>query len=82
MADRQMAVSPMLLEQIERAIQSIRYGSVHITIHDARVVHIEKVEKVRLVPDAHLTPDGAGQHAGQHLVRDDRTSGGLAQPER
>lgn len=31
------------------AIREIRYGSVQIVIQDAKVVQIEKVEKIRLV---------------------------------
>jgi hypothetical protein len=38
-----------LIQTILRAIREIRYGSVQIVIHDAKVVQIEKHEKVRLV---------------------------------
>ena len=34
--------------EILRAVREVRYGSVEITIHDARVVQIERREKVRL----------------------------------
>jgi hypothetical protein len=34
--------------QIALALGSIRFGSVEITVHDGRVVQIEKREKVRL----------------------------------
>jgi len=36
-----------LLVNILKAIKSIRYGSVEITIHDAKVVQIDKTEKMR-----------------------------------
>lgn len=36
-----------LLVSIFRAIKSIRYGSVEITIHDSKVVQIDKTEKMR-----------------------------------
>jgi hypothetical protein len=39
---------PSLEEQIMEAVRAIRYGSVQITIHDSRVVQIERTEKVRL----------------------------------
>ena len=34
--------------QIVRALREIRFGSVEITVHDARVVQIERREKVRV----------------------------------
>lgn len=36
------------LAEIENAIRSIRYGSVHIIIQDGLVVQIDKTEKLRL----------------------------------
>jgi hypothetical protein len=37
-----------LLQQIRLALSGIRYGSVEITIHDSKVVQIERKEKLRL----------------------------------
>lgn len=37
-----------VIEQVVGALKSIRYGHVQITVQDARVVQIEKVEKFRL----------------------------------
>jgi hypothetical protein len=37
-----------ILEQIVKAISSVRYGHVQIVIQDSRVVQIDKTEKVRL----------------------------------
>ena len=34
-------------EEIIKAVRDIRYGSVQITIHDSKVVQIDKTEKVR-----------------------------------
>lgn len=36
-----------MLAGIFRAITSIRYGSVEITVHDSKVVQIDKTEKIR-----------------------------------
>ncbi len=36
-----------LEEAIARAIQGLRYGSVEITVHNARVVQIERKERFR-----------------------------------
>ncbi len=37
-----------LLLQVLEAVRSINYGSVQITIHDSRVVQIEKTEKIKV----------------------------------
>lgn len=37
-----------IVEQIVKAISSVRYGHVQIVIQDSRVVQIDKTEKVRL----------------------------------
>jgi hypothetical protein len=43
--------NPFLLEQIARAIDGVRFGSVEIVIQDGRVVQIERKEKFRLDRD-------------------------------
>lgn len=53
-------VAPEVIKEIERAIQSIRYGTVEITIHGARVVQIERSEKIRF-QNADLTSGGTLQ---------------------
>jgi hypothetical protein len=40
-------VSANVLSELLQAIQSLRYGSVEITVHDGRITQIEKREKVR-----------------------------------
>ena len=35
------------MAEILRSIKSVRFGSIEITIHDSRVVQIERKEKVR-----------------------------------
>jgi hypothetical protein len=42
------ALAPQVLEQIARAIRSLRFGTVHVTVHEGRVVQIEKLERVRV----------------------------------
>ena len=37
-----------LLLQILKALKSIRYGYVQITVHDSKAVQIDKAEKIRL----------------------------------
>ena len=36
------------LERIARTIRSVRYGTAQIVIQDARVIRLEKTEKIRL----------------------------------
>lgn len=38
----------VILTQILRALKSIQYGYIQITVHDFKIVQIEKTEKVRL----------------------------------
>jgi hypothetical protein len=44
-----------MTQQIIRALQDIRYGSVEIIIHDSKVVQIERKEKIRIDTDSSLT---------------------------
>lgn len=37
-----------LLLKILEAVKSIHYGSIQITVHDSRVVQIEKTEKIKV----------------------------------
>ncbi len=40
------SLEPVMVE-ILRSIKNVRFGSIEITIHDSRVVQIERKEKVR-----------------------------------
>ena len=39
-----------VLEEVERAIRSVAYGSVEVVIQNSRVVQIERKEKFRINP--------------------------------
>ncbi len=39
---------PEIQRQIMRALEGLGYGSVEIIVHDAKVVQIERKEKIRL----------------------------------
>ena len=39
------------LEMVRDQVASLRFGTVAITVHDGRVVQVEKNEKLRLGPD-------------------------------
>ena len=45
-ADRANGALP--IEDIRKAVESIRYGVVQLIIQDGRVVQIDKTEKIRL----------------------------------
>ena len=36
------------LQAVILALRSLRYGSVNLTVHDGRLVEIQKVEKIRM----------------------------------
>lgn len=38
-----------LLHELVSSLRGIRYGSVSLTVHDGRVVEIQKVEKIRRI---------------------------------
>lgn len=65
-----MAPTP-LIHQIALAICSIRYGAVNVTIHDGRIVQVEKIEKIRVPEPADLSSGSSPYHWPT-----DRTSGG------
>lgn len=66
-----VSVPPEVLRQVEEAVRSIRYGTVQVTIHNARVVQIETLEKVRIEPSADLVTGSE-----QTTAPTDRTSEG------
>jgi hypothetical protein len=39
-----------LLHEVVRGLRTIRYGSISLTVHDGRVVEINKTEKIRGKP--------------------------------
>jgi hypothetical protein len=43
-------ITDEIVNELHRMLNEIRFGSIEITIHDSRVVQIERREKIR--PDA------------------------------
>jgi hypothetical protein len=39
-----------LLREVLAAVRAIRYGSVLLTIHDGRIVEVNKTERIRKTP--------------------------------
>ncbi|MFA6560516.1 MAG: YezD family protein [Verrucomicrobiia bacterium] len=50
--DQKPAGIEQIRKQVIQAIQDVRYGSVEITVHDGKVVQIERKEKIRLSDSA------------------------------
>ncbi len=46
------SVTPDIVKEILRAIESLRYGSLEIIVHDGRVTQLERREKVRFGQEA------------------------------
>jgi hypothetical protein len=44
-------------EAIARALAGLRFGAVEIVVHDGRIAHIERRERLRLEGADHRTPD-------------------------
>lgn len=59
-----------VLQKVADAIRGIRYGAVHITIHDSKVVQIEKAEKIRMSHEADRSTGGS-HHPGPSRPTED-----------
>ena len=46
---------PGWLVLVRDHVNSLKFGTVQITVHDSRVVQVERAEKVRLDKDGHNT---------------------------
>jgi hypothetical protein len=49
-----------LARAIENALRDLRYGSIEIIVHDAKVVQVVRTERVRLPSRANEPSDGEG----------------------
>ena len=43
-----MMLPPSLRVQLEHALRNLRYGTVQLIVHEAQVVRIERMERIRL----------------------------------
>ena len=57
------AIPAELLHELVQALQSIRYGTIELVVHDGHVVQLEKREKVRLRVDVRETQNGREESA-------------------
>jgi hypothetical protein len=47
-----------ILKRVTKALSGVKYGSVTITVHNSRVVQIEKSEKIRYDDDQYVVKGG------------------------
>ncbi|WP_067621724.1 YezD family protein [Alicyclobacillus acidiphilus] len=47
MLERAGAYGRDMIERIVQALDGLEYGSVHITVHDAQITQIDRIEKQR-----------------------------------
>lgn len=45
--EKNHGVNEVVLKEIIKSLESIKYGQVQITVHNSKVVHIDKIEKTR-----------------------------------
>lgn len=49
-------IPPQALQEIERALRDLQFGTIEITLHEGRITQIERREKVRLASGGRITP--------------------------
>lgn len=49
---------PAWLRSVQQQVESLRFGVVQITVHDSRVVQVEKTERVRFDTVVGRSPGG------------------------
>ena len=45
---KETEITPEWVEIVSKQVESLKFGVVQITVHESRVVQVEKTEKVRL----------------------------------
>lgn len=48
MRKTEITIEPALLQQIAKVLENLKYGVIELTIHDGRIVQIERREKIRV----------------------------------
>ena len=59
MQNQKSIVNEAIIKEIIAALNSLRYGQVQITVHNSKIVQIEKTEKMRF-DEIGLTENGGG----------------------
>ena len=49
------AVTPEIIEAVAKAVQGTTFGAITLIVQDARLIQMDKLEKVRFVAQAHCS---------------------------
>lgn len=52
-------VNDAIIKEIIEVLNSLKYGAIHITVHNSKIVQIDKTEKIRF-DDVWLIEKGGG----------------------
>ncbi len=56
-------------DHLEQALRGLRYGTVQLVVHDAQIVRIERIERIRLTDSAEAFHNHLGQPTTSTEVR-------------
>lgn len=60
--DRSIGEQPEWVRLVRAQVETLRFGTVQLTIHEGQVVQVEKIERVRLAPG--VQPGAPARPAG------------------
>ncbi len=60
---------PETIRHLESALRGLRYGSIQLVVHDAQIVRIERIERIRLTDPSEASPHPCGQPTPSLEVR-------------
>ncbi len=58
-----------LARQVENALRNLAYGSVHLVVHEAQVVRIERLERIKLTGSPEVPDNRRGRPTASPEVR-------------
>ncbi len=61
------ALPPSILQQLEQALADLQYGSVQLVVHEAQIVRIERLERIRLTG----SPEAVVQLTGRPTISEE-----------
>ena len=68
-------LEPSVLPAIERALKDLRFGSVHLIVHEGQLVRVERVERIRLTETSGSLNEPRGRPTSlQEGRRDERVA--------
>ena len=62
-------LSADFLHALEHALRDLQYGSIHLVIHEAQIVRIERIERTRLTVSPEAIDHSLGQPTASMEVR-------------